>query len=135
MGKLCCSCSCSLPVFICTQCLSWCVCCSQARPSVFNVLATPRFFNPRLFAFGALLPALGASLNMTTPEENQETEEERFAKGPMPVLVESVKYNTQVLINVRNNRKLLGRVKAFDRHCNMVCRRTYLAERELTIRL
>jgi small nuclear ribonucleoprotein D2 len=27
---------------------------------------------------------------------------------------------SQVLINCRNNRKLLGRVKAFDRHCNMV---------------
>ena len=26
----------------------------------------------------------------------------------------------QVLISCRNNRKLLGRVKAFDRHCNMV---------------
>lgn len=26
----------------------------------------------------------------------------------------------QVLINLRNNRKLLARVKAFDRHCNMV---------------
>ena len=25
-----------------------------------------------------------------------------------------------MLINCRNNRKLLGRVKAFDRHCNMV---------------
>jgi small nuclear ribonucleoprotein (snRNP)-like protein len=31
---------------------------------------------------------------------------------------------TQVLINCRNNKKLLGRVKAFDRHCNMVRRRT-----------
>jgi small nuclear ribonucleoprotein D2 len=31
-----------------------------------------------------------------------------------------VKNNTQVLINCRNNKKLLGRVKAFDRHCNMV---------------
>jgi small nuclear ribonucleoprotein D2 len=28
--------------------------------------------------------------------------------------------HTQVLINCRNNRKLLARVKAFDRHCNMV---------------
>jgi small nuclear ribonucleoprotein (snRNP)-like protein len=27
---------------------------------------------------------------------------------------------SQVLINLRNNRKLLGRVKAFDRHCNMI---------------
>jgi small nuclear ribonucleoprotein (snRNP)-like protein len=26
----------------------------------------------------------------------------------------------QVLISIRNNRKLLARVKAFDRHCNMV---------------
>lgn len=28
--------------------------------------------------------------------------------------------HTQVLISVRNNHKLLARVKAFDRHCNMV---------------
>eukprot|EP01116_Phalansterium_solitarium_P014025 TRINITY_DN31524_c0_g1_i1.p2 TRINITY_DN31524_c0_g1~~TRINITY_DN31524_c0_g1_i1.p2 ORF type:complete len:117 (+),score=29.90 TRINITY_DN31524_c0_g1_i1:48-398(+) len=48
------------------------------------------------------------------------TEEERFRTGPLSVLTESVKNNTQVLINVRNNKKLLGRVKAFDRHCNMV---------------
>ena len=26
----------------------------------------------------------------------------------------------QVLINLRNNRKLLAHIKAFDRHCNMV---------------
>ena len=36
------------------------------------------------------------------------------------MLTQSVKTNSQVLINCRNNRKLLGRVKAFDRHCNMV---------------
>ena len=36
------------------------------------------------------------------------------------MLMHSVKTNAQVLINCRNNRKLLGRVKAFDRHCNMV---------------
>lgn len=28
--------------------------------------------------------------------------------------------HAQVLINCRNNKKLLARVKAFDRHCNMV---------------
>lgn len=28
--------------------------------------------------------------------------------------------HTQVLISCRNNHKLLARVKAFDRHCNMV---------------
>ncbi|KAK2102839.1 Small nuclear ribonucleoprotein Sm D2 [Saguinus oedipus] len=30
------------------------------------------------------------------------------------------KNNTQVLIKCRNNKKLLGRMKAFDRHCNMM---------------
>jgi small nuclear ribonucleoprotein D2 len=49
----------------------------------------------------------------------EETKED-FTTGPLSVLYESVQSNTQVLINVRNNKKLLGRVKAFDRHCNMV---------------
>ena len=47
------------------------------------------------------------------------SEEEEFASGPLQVLLHSVKTNSQVLINVRNNHKLLARVKAFDRHCNM----------------
>lgn len=46
--------------------------------------------------------------------------EDDLSKGPLSVLSQAVKKNTQVLINCRNNRKLLGRVKAFDRHCNMV---------------
>jgi len=55
-----------------------------------------------------------------TPEEMEAREQEEFKTGPLSVLTESVKENTQVLINCRNNKKLLGRVKAFDRHCNMV---------------
>ena len=51
-------------------------------------------------------------------EENNA--EEDFSQGPLSVLLQSVKNNSQVLINCRNNHKLLGRVKAFDRHCNMV---------------
>merc|ERR1719198_1391511 len=53
-------------------------------------------------------------------EADKKTEEEEFNTGPLSVLTQSVKSNTQVLINCRNNKKLLGRVKAFDRHCNMV---------------
>jgi small nuclear ribonucleoprotein D2 len=45
--------------------------------------------------------------------------ETSFCAGPLSVLMQSVKNNSQVLINVRNNHKLLARVKAFDRHCNM----------------
>ena len=59
-------------------------------------------------------PALPSS---SQPESKEEPE---FQTGPLSVLTQSVKTNAQVLINCRNNRKLLGRVKAFDRHCNMV---------------
>lgn len=45
---------------------------------------------------------------------------DEFAQGPLSVLIRAVKEQIQVLINVRNNKKLLGYVKAFDRHCNMV---------------
>ncbi|KAL8454941.1 hypothetical protein Emed_000001 [Eimeria media] len=40
--------------------------------------------------------------------------------GPLTLLSRCVLDNSQVLINCRNNRKLLGRVKAFDRHCNLL---------------
>jgi len=39
--------------------------------------------------------------------------------GPFSVLFKAVQGNTQVLVNVRNNHKLLGRVKAYDRHMNL----------------
>jgi len=55
-----------------------------------------------------------------TEEEREMEEKDAFEHGPLSVLTKSVRNQTQVLINVRNNRKLLGRVKAFDRHCNMV---------------
>mmetsp|Transcript_19867 Transcript_19867/g.32050 ORF Transcript_19867/g.32050 Transcript_19867/m.32050 type:complete len:119 (+) Transcript_19867:127-483(+) len=40
--------------------------------------------------------------------------------GPFSVLYKAVRGNTQVLVNVRNNHKLLGRVKAYDRHMNLL---------------
>ncbi|TMS33267.1 hypothetical protein L596_001026 [Steinernema carpocapsae] len=55
-----------------------------------------------------------------TMEELAAREQEEMMHGPLSILTFSVKHNTQVLINCRNNKKLLGRVKAFDRHCNMV---------------
>ncbi|XP_037703401.1 small nuclear ribonucleoprotein Sm D2-like [Choloepus didactylus] len=55
-----------------------------------------------------------------TPEELQMPEEEEFNTGSLSVLTQWTKNNTQVLINCCNNKKLLGRVKAFDRHCSMV---------------
>ncbi|OBT51561.1 small nuclear ribonucleoprotein D2 [Pseudogymnoascus sp. 24MN13] len=43
-----------------------------------------------------------------------------FTSGPLSILQTAVRSHSQVLISCRNNRKLLARVKAFDRHCNMV---------------
>ncbi|XP_038179079.1 small nuclear ribonucleoprotein Sm D2-like [Arvicola amphibius] len=50
-------------------------------------------------------------------EELQKRGKEEFNTGPLLELI--VKNNTHVLINCCN-KKLLGQVKAFDRHCNMV---------------
>ena len=97
-----------------------------------------------------------AAATTTNPsvDDLERKEEELFQKGPLQVLTNSVKTNSQVpqtalatwlpegfckacqlghcicgttdfsimqvLISCRNNRKLLGRVKAFDRHCNMI---------------
>lgn len=62
-----------------------------------------------------------------TPEELAKREEEEFNTGPLSVLTQSVKNNTQVLINCRNNKKLLGRVKAFDRlESTILKKRSYM---------
>lgn len=47
-------------------------------------------------------------------------EEFLVTQGPLSVLQSSVRNHTQILISLRNNHKLLARVKAFDRHSNMV---------------
>mmetsp|Transcript_18173 Transcript_18173/g.31081 ORF Transcript_18173/g.31081 Transcript_18173/m.31081 type:complete len:91 (+) Transcript_18173:126-398(+) len=36
------------------------------------------------------------------------------------MLTKAVKSNSQILVSCRNNRKILARLKAFDRHMNMV---------------
>ncbi|EGD96618.1 small nuclear ribonucleoprotein Sm D2 [Trichophyton tonsurans CBS 112818] len=47
-------------------------------------------------------------------------EEHELTTGPLSILQTATRAHSQVLISCRNNRKLLARVKAFDRHCNMV---------------
>ncbi|KAM8952819.1 small nuclear ribonucleoprotein Sm D2 [Pelodytes ibericus] len=83
---------------------------------VFAAREAPKRREERFF----LKSLLNKPKSEMTPEELQKREEEEFNTGPLSVLTQSVKNNTQVLINCRNNKKLLGRVKAFDRHCNMV---------------
>lgn len=45
---------------------------------------------------------------------------DKFDVGPLSLLTNVIRDNAQVIISCRNNRKLLGRVRAFDRHCNLV---------------
>lgn len=47
-------------------------------------------------------------------------EEYETRHGPLSVLRRAMNDGTPVLISCRNNHKLLGRVRAFDRHSNMV---------------
>ncbi|KAF2156585.1 Sm-like ribonucleoprotein [Myriangium duriaei CBS 260.36] len=58
--------------------------------------------------------------NELTEYEILQIEQHEFTAGPLSILQTAVRNHNQVLISCRNNRKLLARVKAFDRHCNMV---------------
>ncbi|XP_057776612.1 uncharacterized protein LOC130995367 isoform X2 [Salvia miltiorrhiza] len=60
---------------------------------------------------------------MSRPMEEDapaKNEEEEFNTGPLSVLIIVELFHFHVLISCRNNKKLLGHVRAFDRHCNMV---------------
>ena len=52
--------------------------------------------------------------------ELQDLEDYEFNNGPLRVLAQAVQNSDSVLISLRNSHKLVARVKAFDRHCNMV---------------
>lgn len=66
------------------------------------------------------IQASGQGATDMSVDDLERKEEELFRTGPLSVLTTSVKTNSQILVNCRNNRKLLGNVKAFDRHCNMI---------------
>eukprot|EP00030_Apusomonadida_sp_AF-17_P000431 a174528_784.p2 GENE.a174528_784~~a174528_784.p2 ORF type:complete len:121 (+),score=50.65 a174528_784:37-363(+) len=58
-----------------------------------------------------------ASMDVDKPKPVKEGD---AVAGPLSLLAKAVKQSTQVIIACRNNKKLLARVKAFDRHWNMV---------------
>eukprot|EP01064_Diplonema_japonicum_P018418 TRINITY_DN2709_c6_g1_i1.p1 TRINITY_DN2709_c6_g1~~TRINITY_DN2709_c6_g1_i1.p1 ORF type:complete len:137 (+),score=32.22 TRINITY_DN2709_c6_g1_i1:52-411(+) len=70
------------------------------------------------------MPGRRMQMKERTPPPDQELlekeEEENFKTGPFSLLTSAVANQTQVLINCRNNKKILARVRAFDRHMNMV---------------
>ncbi|CAD6580901.1 MAG: mRNA splicing protein [Cyphobasidiales sp. Tagirdzhanova-0007] len=59
--------------------------------------------------------------NSELPEEKiRLMQEHEINEGPLSVIQQSVKNHSQILVALRNGRKLLARCKAFDRHSNMV---------------
>ncbi|CAK73153.1 unnamed protein product (macronuclear) [Paramecium tetraurelia] len=52
--------------------------------------------------------------------QKRTAEEATLEKGPFGLLTITMNHNTQAFLELRNNRKHLGRVKAFDRHMNMI---------------
>lgn len=56
----------------------------------------------------------------TVNSEQKDVNKDRPTEGPLSLLQTCVRDNCQVLINCRHNRKILARIKAFDRHCNLL---------------
>ena len=46
--------------------------------------------------------------------------EDNFEVGPYSLLLSAARLGEQVIVSCRNNRKVVGRVKAFDRHLNLL---------------
>lgn len=55
-----------------------------------------------------------------TEIELQQLEEFEFNHGPMLLIQTSLKNGTPIMVYCRNNHKLIGKVKAFDRHSNLI---------------
>ena len=55
-----------------------------------------------------------------TDEELRRHEQDEFARGPMRLLTAACATHTPILVHMRNDHRLVGRVRAFDRHCNLV---------------
>merc|ERR1712183_689673 len=53
-------------------------------------------------------------------EDLLEMEKKEFKEGPLSVLLQAVEDGGQIMVSCRHNKKLVGRVRGFDRHCNMV---------------
>ena len=81
------------------------------RTGPLSVLTTSVKTNSQVRGHRVQHPPMGP-MGRAAPRQRPRSTPNASPPCPLPRL--------QVLINCRNNRKLLGRVKAFDRHCNMV---------------
>ncbi|QEU60700.1 Smd2 [Kluyveromyces lactis] len=66
------------------------------------------------------IPKTDLSRSELSRDELTQLEEFEMKYGPMSLIRESMLQRTPVIISLRNNHKLIARVKSFDKHCNMV---------------
>ena len=52
--------------------------------------------------------------------ESSDKKDSPDSDGPLLLLKEAVSSGSQILVYCRNNRKIFGRIRAFDRHFNML---------------
>ena len=57
---------------------------------------------------------------MEVKNNTEIVQEDTFHHGPLSLLKEACKKKNQIIVYCRNNRKLLGHLRAFDRHMNMI---------------
>jgi small nuclear ribonucleoprotein D2 len=90
----------------------------SSEAKIQDLLAKPR--NELTYVQTREITSTHKLTTQTREYEISVLETHEFTTGPLSLLQTAVRQHAQVLISTRNNRKLLARVKAFDRHCNMV---------------
>ncbi|KAI0961451.1 mRNA splicing protein, variant 3 [Taiwanofungus camphoratus] len=94
---------------------------SDQKTKLFNVLfAVATHVPPSLCSSNNMSQYVHVPKSELDEAQLRALEEHEISQGPLSVLQQAVRNHTQVLISLRNNKKLLARVKAFDRHSNMV---------------
>lgn len=91
---------------------------SQVLPLHSRLVLT--FLHLLLATFASYSQYVNVPKSELDQSQIRELEQYEISQGPLSVLQQSVRNHTQILIALRNNKKLLARVKAFDRHSNMV---------------
>lgn len=95
-----------------------------AAPSLIKSLEVNPQKNCSSFRYFAYSFTMSSAARPVEPAKGaaaaaQPSEQDQLAAGPLSLLMRAVKSGKAVLINLRNNHKIVAQVRAFDRHCNM----------------
>jgi hypothetical protein len=89
---------------------------TPSRRATMRCVLRVRLWSPYLLEYSQYVHVPKSELDEA---QLRALEEHEISQGPLSVLQQAVRNHAQILISLRNNKKLLARVKAFDRHSNM----------------